>query len=76
MIKRYCDLCKELMTDDNTPNFGGNCSRLAAVIEKNGVKLEVEVIQTVDGVSNAGDICKHCVLDALYKLDDRPRIRP
>jgi hypothetical protein len=73
MIRRYCDCCKTEMTPSNTPQFGTTGSRLAAMIQRNGVKLGVEVIQTVDGVGNGGDVCKHCILDALYAMDDRPR---
>jgi len=34
--------------------------------------LQVEVLETKDGTSNAGEFCRYCVLDALQKLDDRP----
>ena len=30
------------------------------------------MIQSTNGVSNSGDVCKHCILNALYALDDRP----
>lgn len=71
MIKRYCDCCKAEMDERNTPRWGSNLGRLAVAIDRNGVKLGVEVIQEVNGTSNQGDICTHCILDALYELDDR-----
>lgn len=61
------------MTERNTPKLGANGSRMAADIQRSGVKLGVEIIQSVDGTSNAGDVCKYCILDALYRLDDRPK---
>ena len=72
MIKRFCDMCDVEMTDKNSPNFGANSSRLAAKLTRPSVELSVEVIVAKDGVSNSGDFCKYCVLDALDKLDDRP----
>jgi hypothetical protein len=71
MIRRYCDSCKAEMTQANTPCFGTTGDRLAVKINRNGVELGVEVLQIVDGTANAGDICKHCILDALYEMDDR-----
>lgn len=74
MIKRYCDCCQSEMTESNTPKMGGTSSRLAAEIVRNGVRLGVEVIHSTNGASNSGDVCKYCILDALAKLDDRPKI--
>ena len=72
MIKKFCDICGAEMNDRNSPNFGANKTRLAAKLKRLDVELGVEVIVSKDGASNVGDFCKHCVLDALYKLDDRP----
>lgn len=74
MIRRYCDMCDEEMTGANTPSFGANGNRLAAELKRRGKPLlKVEVLSGLDGTSNAGDVCSHCVLDALYRLDDRPK---
>jgi hypothetical protein len=73
MIKRYCDTCAKEMTDRNTPNLGTNSGRLQATIKRLYTKLTVEVIQSTNAGANSGDICKHCILDALYELDDRPQ---
>lgn len=72
MIKRFCDVCQSLMTDANTLTDGTTRSRLAADIQRNGVRLKVEVIHSLDGTANAGDVCKYCVLMALLAADDRP----
>jgi hypothetical protein len=62
------------MTEANTPKFGTNGGRLAADVRtREKVLLQVEVIQSLNGTSNAGDVCKYCILDALRRLDDRPR---
>ena len=73
MIKRYCDTCGKEMTDRNTPKLGTNGGRLQATIKRLDTKLTVEVIQSTNNGANQGDICKHCILDALYELDDRPQ---
>lgn len=72
MIKRFCDCCGHEITEANECD-GGTCGRLGATLSRNGVKLDIEVLIAKDGTNNAGDFCKHCVLDALQKLDDRPR---
>ena len=77
MIKRYCDCCGQEMLSHLIPKEGMNGGRLQTTIERplKGVKLTVEVIHSKDGCSNAGDVCKHCILDALQVLDDRPTER-
>ncbi len=62
------------MTDRNTPNLGTTGGRLQATIKRLDTKLTVEVIQSTNAGANVGDICKHCILDALYELDDRPQV--
>jgi len=73
MIKRYCDICGEEMLAHNSPSNGYTSARLEATIKKGDTELKVEVIQSMNGTSNTGDVCKYCILDALYKLDDRPK---
>jgi hypothetical protein len=77
MIRHYCDGCGKEITEDNAAVGGPiHCSdRLGTEITKRGVKLRVEIITSMDGTANAGHFCRHCVLDALYKLDDRPKLR-
>ena len=71
VIKRFCDCCGNEITGANECG-GGTSGRLGATLSRNGVKLDIEVLTAKDGTSNDGDFCKHCVLDALQKLDDRP----
>lgn len=72
MIKRFCDCCGHEINEANECG-GGTVGRLGTVLSRNGVKLTIEVLTAKDGTSNDGDFCKHCVLDALQNLDNRPR---
>lgn len=79
MNRVFCDICKNEITDENKVNFYGDSFRMSATLKgKYSVtgkdELKVEVKTALNGVSNAGDFCKYCVLDALYKLDDRPKL--
>ena len=72
MIRRFCDLCGAEMTERNTP-FGGSIGRMGAKLKRLDCVMTVEVITGRDSTSNAGDFCKHCILDALQDMDDRPK---
>jgi hypothetical protein len=69
MTKTFCDVCGRELDDQNAPRLGANGSRLQATVGR----LTVEVVNTLDGATNTGDVCRHCILDALYALDDRPQ---
>lgn len=73
MVKYFCDGCQVELDADNTPCDGRNSGRLEATVVKGGRRLKVEVVHSQDDVCNAGQYCKHCILDALYELDDRPK---
>lgn len=67
MIKVYCDQCgKEV---DLAGYSNNKLGRMSASVGH----LDVEVIVSQNGVSNRGDYCKYCILDALYTQDDRPK---
>lgn len=70
MTKYFCDVCGDEVTDANKPEGGG---RVGATLECETGKLHVEILTTWRGTANAGCFCKYCVLDALSKLDDRPK---
>jgi hypothetical protein len=73
MIRRYCDCCGNEVTSQNYIDKEGE--RLTGEVRKQGgpVLLKVKVITAKDGDCNYGDFCKYCVLDAIYKNDDRPK---
>ena len=73
MIRRYCDCCGDEITSQNYINKEGD--RLTGEVRKRGgpVLLRVKVITAKDAKWSDGDFCKYCVLDAIYKADDRPR---
>ena len=65
MIRRYCDCCKAEISREL-----GNAGRcLVAPVNHGEVNGEVEVVRR--GAWD-GDVCKYCILDALYEMDDRP----
>lgn len=72
MICYFCDRCGEEIAERDTRERNP-LSRLSATLEDGASTLTVEVIETKDGASNAGHFCRYCVLDALAKLDDRPK---
>lgn len=73
MVKYYCDYCGAEITGANTRDGG----RLKTTINNGrGCSLGVEVIESCNGASNHGHFCRYCVLDAIAKLDDRPKESP
>ena len=38
--------------------------------------LRVEVQHSINGVWNAGEVCKYCIIDAVNQADDRPTCVP
>ena len=78
MIRTFCDCCGDEITDKNTTACSGNeLGRLTAqVMPKMGGSGEVMAVQVItahEGTWNKGHFCKYCVIDAINKLDDRPR---
>lgn len=74
MIKTFCDACDQEIKGAN--DFGGG--RLRSVESSTYVGLLFEVTTGRAPGSgawswNAGHWCKYCILDAIAKLDDRPK---
>lgn len=72
MIRYFCDCCGEELAERDIKDRNP-LHRLTAKLKRGNSELQVEVIETKDGTSNAGHFCRYCVLDALGLLDDRPR---
>ena len=73
MIKHFCDVCENELTDENcVPHDAGRLHRL----RHDKSTLMFEITTGLKGTWNSGDFCKYCVIDAINKLDDRPRIYP
>ena len=78
MIKQFCDVCGQEITDKNAAitmvsnrplRFSGLLApspRPPAVI-----KFQVDVIHTLNDVGNGGNVCKYCLIDGVRSLDDR-----
>ncbi len=75
MTKYFCDGCgKEITKESACAGAAMNSpDRLGTEVKKRNKTLKVEVMTGTDGTWNDGEWCKYCVLDALYKLDDRPK---
>ncbi len=73
MTKYFCDGCLQEITESNAVSGGQNGQRLGTTVKKGDIALKVEILTGTGGVSNAGLFCKYCILDALYKLDDRKK---
>lgn len=74
MRKTYCAICGDVITDKNKPaNFGEGVNPMYALVGKlkKGGFVNVQVLGS-DYVKYDIDYCKYCILDAIYKLDDRP----
>jgi hypothetical protein len=75
VTKYFCDFCGAEITDRNRADGGQiHCSsRLGTTMStRTGHFLRVEVITSMDGVSNGGLACRFCIIDALISLDTRP----
>ena len=66
MIKRFCDICNTELTTKNSIE-----TNLIGQINANDCVLSVELIVAKNGVTNGGDFCNNCILDAVATLDDR-----
>ena len=73
MIRYFCDCCGEEIAERDS-KYRNPLHRLTAKLKRGQSELQVEVIETKDGCSNAGNFCRYCVLDALRSLDDRPTV--
>jgi len=78
MTKYFCDGCgKEITPKNQCAGSTASRSRLGTEIKKRGQVLMVEVMtgtsNDIGKTWNNGHWCKHCVLDALYQLDDRKK---
>lgn len=73
MIKYICDVCENEITSRNEAVNGRH--RLSAQVKSRDGKrvMSIEVMTGLDGTTNDGHFCKYCVIDALTKLDDRPK---
>lgn len=66
MIRRYCDICQDEIPD-------GDVDNQARVIHKpyektaaaKVVHLELKITRAVNGVANAGQVCRECLIAAV-----------
>lgn len=76
MVRHFCDNCSVGITEANAC-VGGHTNpkrlgtTLAVLINGDTHQFRAELLTSLDGVADAGDFCKYCVLDAFLRLDDR-----
>jgi hypothetical protein len=66
MTKLFCDICNRELTDDYL-------NRIPTVIFKDSKKYEDKLIIAEITDPKEKDICMYCFIDAVNKLDDRPK---
>jgi hypothetical protein len=74
MIRTYCDICEQEITETNkpeSPNFMRAESCLLRAIGSVELSVNIRFGDYRGDNEWRGDYCKYCVLDAILKLDDR-----
>ena len=71
MIKRFCDMCNTEMIVDDTPNMGRHKASISVNLNE-FTSISIEVVSHRSDVKNS-DVCKYCIFDTIYELDDRPK---
>lgn len=77
MIQRLCDVCGDVI-DRNyiTERFKETSTHRHPTDRFKDVKVTVEIMAGINGTTNAGEICKGCLIDAVAYHDDRPKVMP
>lgn len=76
-IKHFCDNCGHALDSGNALGKGNVLKVESDMPSRGGVALYVHLTaSTSPGGSPVGDLCKHCIIDAVNKLDDRPKQAP
>jgi len=70
-VKYVCDICQETITSQNRANDNPDNTNLTRKLELDGRSLVLRATIGNEVADKPLDVCKHCVLDALYELDDR-----
>lgn len=79
MKRIFCDLCGEEVTDDTdlaplldiTGYAKGRSYNMSLI-----VSVKRDLVYTGAGYEVLEDICRHCVIDAVNKVDKRPKADP
>lgn len=75
--KMFCDGCGAEVTELNRPMHRDKAGDLRNCMEAH-IKYKVgrAVARVIVRVEGSGDFCRHCVLDAVDRIDTRPRQAP
>ena len=72
MIKMYCDSCGRVISRDQLTSWMITTEVKNKEFPKKSLKIKI--VPTADNKCNDGEFCKYCVIDAINKLDDRPKV--
>lgn len=64
MKRTYCNCCDTEITNNNFFSYN------SMLVKMDGVEIKVRPENTVP---MDWDVCRYCVIDAIAKLDDRPK---
>ena len=73
MIKYYCDKYKKELNKLKRRGGYFDRSRVGTEIRIGISRFNLEVMVSRDGVSNSGELCQYCIIEAIAKLDDRKK---
>ena len=69
MIKTFCDICDKEITKDN--EYEGEISEVCFTKGQIRQTISCSIVTHFSHPDN--DICKYCLIDAINKLDNRPK---
>lgn len=72
MTKHFCDNCEDELTANNDPRKDGYILPAEIKLPMGRGKVQIE-IQLSTNDKSGGELCKYCILNAIERLDDRPR---
>lgn len=75
MKRLFCDKCGNEISDANAfaEDGAGEISQVVRATAASGSEALLEVSLHVTNKWKGRDLCKYCAIDAINKLDDRPR---
>ena len=75
MIKHFCDVCGSMITHENTivvPDAAGFIRTRISLPLSPDITTDVTAPQSAPNTdADPVDVCLHCVLDAMARLDNR-----
>lgn len=76
MKKTFCDLCGDEIKDEqyrDGPSAAYRPDMFVKAVGKSEKTITVRAEVIVNGSTGAYDVCNHCIIDAVNRMDDRPK---